>query len=547
LCQSIFLGDPEFHNDRQEVDEAVTALDFQTSKVSTTHYRKLKDASFTAPARPPSPEFDIETPEHKASLPSNIPAEYSLISEADDCLERSLRDEGEIEVCDRNFAAIGGVAVSADEDGGFLSVLSEAALYHVSLRHTIGEPFEKGDSVGLTENTTMCSQCTRDVLHCACASAAVLSMCKERDGMEAHLEPLPVLEVSAEFREERLDQEECPGRDLGKMGADDGSDSSLPVTQEGSVLNSSLGLHVGLCGQEMDASSDLNDSDRRNIGEMKNLESCSDEEGSHDTLEEMELLLKFGMDYMMSSNDGEYPSMTGKQSLCHSVSTPKQPLGKISEFEDFGDPIDQVESRHGLADCIETCKGRSDATELCVSSVLGQNSVPSAHYIKTVSASQNLFRKPQTTPLTKPYHKLQSVVSPSVKSNKSPFKIPAKPMLHGTPVQKLLSPRSTKKNPLKPIMTVSPCRRPVNYNKIVSPVGAYIHNTPSPSLVTIVKPKPLHTATAKGAMVGRGATAIERQDCLSGIEKTCLKVGITRIQLTITSCCFFSRLRLLSL
>jgi hypothetical protein len=360
--------------------------------------------------------------------------------------------------------------------------------------------------------------------------------------MEVHLEPLPLYKASGEFREERRGQEECPGKDLGKMGVDDGNGSSESVIQEGSVLNSSLGSHVGSCGREMDASSDLNDSDRRKIGDMKNLESCSDEEGFHDTLEEMELLLKFGMDYMMSSNDGEYPSMTANQSLSHSMSTPKKPLSEMSEFEDFGDAIDQVESHHGPTDYIETsCKDRSDAAEACVSSISDQNVVPSFHDIKTVSPSEtgeNLFLKPQTTPLRKPHHKLQAVVSPTVKSNKpSPFKIPGKPMLHGTPVQKLLPPRSTKKSPLKPLVTVSPCRRPVNYNKIVSPVGAYIHNTPSPSLVTIVKPKPLHTAPAKGTVVGRVATAIERQDSLSGIEKTCLEVGVTCIQLTIRSSC----------
>ncbi|XP_033606216.1 uncharacterized protein LOC111861451 isoform X2 [Cryptotermes secundus] len=517
LCQSIFLGDPEFRNDRQEVDEAITAVESQTSKVSIAHDHELNDASFTAPARPPSPEFDIEMPEHKALLPSSsshsyVAAEYSLISEADDCLERSAADDGEMEACDRNCAAVG-----ADEDGGFLSVLSEAALYHASLKHTAGH------SVGLTESTAMCSECTQDVLRCACAAPAVLSISKECDGVEVHLEPLPLPEASGESREERRGQEECPGRDVSKMGTDDGNGSSVSVSQEGSVLNSSLCSHVGSCGREMDASSDLNDSDRRNIGDTKNLESHSDEEGFHDTLEEMELLLKFGMEYMMSSNDGEYLSMTGNQSLSHSVSTPKKPLGEMLELEDFGDAIDQVESYYSPADCIGTsCKDCSVAAEACVSTVSDQNSV------KTVSASEtgeNVFLKPPTTPLRKPHYKLQAVVSPTLKSNKpSPFKIPVKPVLHSTPVQKLLPPRSTKKSPLKPVMTMSPCRRPVNYNKIVSPVGAYIHNTPSPSLLATVKPKPLHTVTAKGTLVGRGAAAIERQDPLSGIQKTSLEV-----------------------
>jgi hypothetical protein len=542
LCQSIFLDGPECCYGKQEVDEAVISLDSQTSKVGTTHKYSLSDASFMAPARPPSPEFDIEMPERKDSPPGDISysysaAEYSMISEADDCLERSLMDKGRVESCDRNCA---------DEDGGYLSVLSEAALYHASLKHATGEPFARGDHMQLTENTAMCSECAQDVAHCACASAAVLFVRKECDGMEVQLEPPPLHEASGEFREERRGQEECPGRDPRNTGVDDDSDSSVSIIQEGSVLDSSLGSHLGSCGREMDASSDLNDSDRRKIEDMKSSGSRSDEEGFHDTLEEMELLLKFGIDYMMSSNDAECPNVTGTQSLSHGMSTPKKPLGEMSEFEDFGNAIDQVESHHRRTNAVETlCKDHSDAAETCASSVSDQNSVLSSHYedcgdVKTVSAieaDENLFVKLQTMPLRKPHSKLQAVVSPIVKSNiPISFKVPVKPVLHGTSVPKLLPARSAKKSPLKPVMTVPSCRRPVDYNKIVSPVGAYIHNTPSPSLVTIVKPKLLYTGTPKRAVMGRGATPIKRQDSSPGIEKTCLEVGITYIQLTIRSC-----------
>jgi hypothetical protein len=95
----------------------------------------------------------------------------------------------------------------------------------------------------------------------------------------------------------------------------------IPANQGPEILNDD-NLEVTLSG--------------RKIGDMKNLESHSDGDEFHDTLDEIELLMKFGMDYMMSSNDGEYPSVRGNRPLSHSVSTPKQPLGELSEFEDFG-------------------------------------------------------------------------------------------------------------------------------------------------------------------------------------------------------------------
>jgi hypothetical protein len=565
-CRNIFLGDPECHNDRQETDEAVTAWESETSKVCTTHSHDMNDTSYAAPARPPSPEFDIEMPEHKASLPNSIlcddiMTEYSLISEADGCQDRSLGDKGEMEACGRKFAAIESAEVSADEDGGFLSVLSEAAVYHASLKHMPVEPVDSGGSVQPTEDSSVCSGCSQDVSHCACVSAAPLSACDERGGTETRSEPLPFCETFSECREERQGEgfpgrdfgktgtddgsQECPGRDLGKTGADDGSDSSVYVIQEGSMLENSLGSHMGSLGQEMDASGDLNDSDRRKIADMKKMESRSDEEGFDDTVEEMELVLKFGLDYVMGTDDKVCHGTKGeKQSLSHSMSTPMKPVGEMSEFEDFGDAIDQVETPHHPADGAETsCQGHSPAVaaEACVSSASDQNSVPSSHYVKTLSASEegeNLFVKPQTTSVRKPHIKLQAPVSPTLKNNKpGPFKIPGKPMLLDTPVPKLLAPRSAKKSPLKATVTASPCRRPFNYSKIVSPVGAYIHNTPSPSLVTIVKPKLLRAVTTKGTLIGRAATATEMHDSLSAVEKTCLEVGSTCIQLTFKSSC----------
>jgi hypothetical protein len=495
FCQSIFHGDPECREDREEVEGAVSALESR----KTSDNRELKHASFTAHGRPPSPEFDIELPEPKASLPGNITAEYSLISEADDC----LREKSEVEVCNTNFA---------DEDGGFLSVLSEAAVYHASLK-----PFVRDDSVKLTENVAMCSECSQDASHCGYGS-----VCKEHDSTEMHLEPLPLCEASGEFREERRGQKECPEGDLGKMGTDDDSESSPYIVRESCLLDSSLGSHMESWGREMDASSDLNDSDRRKIEDMKQLESCPNGEEFHDSLEEIELLLKFGMDYMMSTDD-EQRGM---------LSAPLEPQCDMSEFEDFGDAVDQIESRRHLADGTETsCEDRSAvAVETCVSSVSDQNSVPRSHHGKTASlseAGENWFVKPQTTSVRKPHSKLQAVESPTVKGNKTL----GKPVL-----QKLLPPRSAKKSPLKP------CRRPVNYREIVSPVGVYIHNTPSPSLVTIVKPKLLHTATPKGTVVGRGATAV----AVSAVENTPLKVGTTCTRLTVRISCSLPRLWLLS-
>jgi hypothetical protein len=500
FCHGILHGDPECRKDRGAVNEAVSALESQ--KTSDNH--ELKDASFTAYARPPSPEFDFELPQPRASPSGNITAEYSLISEADDY----LREKGDTDC--------------ADEDGGFLSVLSEVAAYHASLK-----PSVRDDSAKLTENVATCSECSEDAPHCGRGS-----VCKEHDGMETHLEPLPLREASSEFREERRGQKECREGDLQKIGTNDDSDSS----QESCVVDSSVGSHMESWGREMDASSDLNDSDRKKIEEL------------HDTLEEVELMLKFGMDYMMSTNDEH----------CSEPSAPCKPLRDLSEFEDFGDAVDEIESHRRLADGTETSCEDRDAVETRVSSVSDQNCAPPSHDGKTASLSeadengfvklQTASVKLQTASVRKPHSKLQTVAaSLTVKGHRpSPFKTPGKPALPGTPFQKLLPPRSAKKSPLKPVVTPSLSRRPANYREIVSPVGAYIHNTPTPSLVTIVKPKLLHAATPKGTMACRGATAAERQECVSVIENTPLKVGTTCMRLTVRISCSSPRLWLLS-
>lgn len=528
LSQSIFLGD-ECCYGRQKVDQTPTGLGCQTTTFGTTQNHEVDDASFTAPARPPSPEFDIATPEEKSSVPTDVSysytaAEYSLISEADDCLE----------ALDRNCAGTGSILVSADEDGGFLSVLSEAALYHASLKHTSGEYIDRGNNVGLTENNDMCPQDAQQESHSTHESGTVQFVHEECNDMEKQERPHPL----HDFIEEGQELKEFPGRGLRDTDVNDYDDGSVSVVQEYSVHGGS----VGSCGREMDATSDLNDSDRRNIEDMKNLESYSEEEGFHDTLEEMEMLLKFGMDYMMSGNDEECPDATGKQSVC-----PKGALGEMSDPEDFGDDIHRAENHHCLENSVKTYSadqsGACTKPEVCVPDPLNQNSMASSHdvcgCVETTSATgvdDNWFSKPQTTPLGKFRSKVQAVVSPTVnqkicqsmKSDEpSPFKIPVKPALHGSHNPKPCPPRSAKKSPLKPTTMVSPCKKPVNYDKILSPVGAYIRNIPSPSLVTIVKPKLPHVATPRRMMAGKGAAAVPRYESTSGIEKTYSEVSVT--------------------
>jgi hypothetical protein len=496
-----------------------------------------------APARPPSPEFDIEVPEQKAFLPSNvsysyIAGEYSLISEADDCLEAS-RDKDIIEAPDGNCDGVGSAVVSADEDGGFLSVLSAAALYHASLKHTSGDYFDS-TNVRLTGNNDMCSQNAQEKLQCTSTHPAVLFVPNECGDVEKKLtcHHIPE-EACGEFGEESL------GRDLRNANVDEDGHSLLSGVQEGSVFDGCTHSNEGSYCREMDARSDLNDNDKRNIEDMKTQESCS-AEGFNDTLEEMEMLLKYGMDYMLSSNAKECPGTTDKQTLFHSISTPNKPLCEMSEFEDFGDAINEGENHHHVTDHIEACSenhsGGCARPEASTSAVSHKNPEPSScgvvcDYVKPTSAGEahdSLFVKLQSMPSGNFHSKLQAVVSPTmnvklcqtVRNNKaSPFKIPVKAVPRATSIPKLTDVRSDKKCSFKPTTVVTPSKRPLNYKKIVSPVGAYIHNIPSPSLVTTVKPNLAHSGTPKRVMVGRDAAVMSRHAAMFGIEKMCVKVS----------------------
>ncbi|XP_021940730.1 uncharacterized protein LOC110840190 isoform X2 [Zootermopsis nevadensis] len=514
LSKSTLVGDLERQYGRQKVDQALAALGCLTRDVGTSHNNELDDA-------PLSPEFDIKIPEQTESVPCNISynkivAEYSLISDADDCSETSVRDDGNEELNGDRGDVRNNVMVSADEDGGFLSVLSEAALYHATLK----QASDKGINVALAENTDMYSQDVLEELNCASASTALHCVREEYDNVQKRGQSH---ETNGKFMQEGRVQGEPSGLDLRNKSVDDYGDNSISVIQECSVLDDD---NMGSCIREMDAKSDLNENDRKNIENVNNLES-SCEEGFNDTLEEMEMLLKFGMDYMMSGNNTECPDRLDERSLFHSVSTPKKPLTEKAGFEDFGDPI---RFRNVVEISNEDCSKASTEREVCASGLLIKSRVPSSQGVPcdgvaTPSTSGILFPKPTTT-LGK-FHSKMETVSPVVNlggEKPSAFKVPVKPLFHGTHIPKLRPPRNAKKSPLKPIKVVSPCKRPLGYNTIVSPVGAYIHNTPSPALVTNVKPKLCRAATPKRAMVGRGATVMPRHDFASAIAKTHLEI-----------------------
>ena len=560
LSQSISLGDLGCCFGRQMTDQALASLPFEASKGGTTHNHKLDDVSFMAPARPPSPEFDIEVPEQKAFLPisvsySYIAGEYSLISEPEDSLEAS-RDKDIIEAPDGNCAAVGNAMVSADEDGGFLSILSAAALYHASLKHASGDHFDSSSSnVGLRENNDIGSQIAQEKLQCT-SSPAVLSVHNELDGMEKKVvfHHLPE-EACREFEEKGQEHEESLGRDLRNADVEEDDHSLLSGIQESSVIDGSTHSNEGSCYREMDARNDLNDNDRRNIKDMKTQQWCS-AEGFNDTLEEVEMLWKYGKDYPLSGNDKECPDMTDKQTLCHSMSSPNKPLCEMSEFEDFGEGINKGENHHCVTVDTETCSenhgGGCARLETSTSAVSHKNPEPSCcgvacDYVKTASvgeAHDNLCVKPQSVPFGKSHSKLNAVVSPmNVKlcqivgnDKASPFKIPVKSVPHASSIPKLTAVRSDKKCSLKPNSVVTPGKRPLNYKKIVSPVGAYIHNIPTPSLITTVKPILVHTGTPKRMMVDRDAAVMSRPAAMSRIDKVCLKGGVSFLLVAVIMC-----------
>ena len=561
LSQSISLNDLGCCFGRQMTDQALASLPFEASKGGTTHNHKLDEVSFMAPARPPSPEFDIEVPEQKVFLSSNvsysyIAGEYSLISEPEDSLEAS-RDKDILEALDGNGAAVGNAMVSADEDGGFLSILSAAALYHASLKHASGDHFDSTSSnVGLRENNDICSQNAQETLQFT-SSPAVLLVHNECDDMEKKVvfHHLPE-EACAEFEEKGQEHEESLGRDLINADIEEDDHSLLSGIQEGSVIDGSTRSNEGSCCREMDARNDLNDNDRRNIEDMKTQQWCS-AEGFNDTLEEVEMLWKYGKDYPLSGNDKECPDMTDKQTLCHSMSSSNKPLCEMLEFEDGEEGTNEGENHHHVTDDTETCGenhgGGCARPETSTLAVSHKNAEPSScgvvcDYVKTASvgeAHDNLCVKPQSVPFGNFHSKLRAVVSPTMNvklcqtvgnDKASPFKIPVKSVPHASSIPKLTAVRGDKKCSLKPTTVVTPSKRTLNYKKIVSPVGAYIHNIPTPSLITTVKPILVHKGTPKRMMVDRDAAVISGPAAMSRIEKVCLKGGVIFLCVCVCVC-----------
>ena len=82
--------------------------------------------------------------------------------------------------------------------------------------------------------------------------------------------------------------------------------------------------------------------------------------------------------------------------------------------------------------------------------------------------------------------KLQAVVSPTVRTKSSPFKVPAKPPIQIT---------SGKKTPLKSVTPLG--KKMGQYDKILSPISAYIHNTPTTLLMRNAKPRTPRTTPKK--------------------------------------------------
>jgi hypothetical protein len=269
------------------------------------------------------------------------------------------------------------------------------------------------------------------------------------------------------------------------------------------------------------------------------------------------MLWKYGKDYLLSSNDKECPDMTEKQTVCHSMSSPNKSLYEMSEFEDFGEGINEGENHHHVTDDTETYSedhsGGCARSEISTSAVSHKNPEPSScgvvcDYVKTGSvgkAHDNLCVKPQSMPFGKFHNKLKAVVSPTmnvklrqtVRNDKaSPFKIPVKSVPHGSSIPKLIAVRGDKKSSFKTTTVVTPGKRTLDYKKIVSPVGAYIHNIPTPSLVTTVKPVLAHTGIPKRMMMDIEAAVMSRPAAMSKIEKVCAKVGVIFLIVAVIVC-----------
>ncbi|XP_069699228.1 uncharacterized protein [Periplaneta americana] len=568
------------------------------------HYSQISEDMI--PARAPSPEFDIEIKKQKAHemIPDEGCYEYSLISEAEEQSQLFLKDEEvntsnndkqvntssedeevntsskdsedeevnisskdeEVNTSNKDKEVNTGskdeevnpsnedeeVSTSnkdlqnnvkdADEDGGFLSVLSEAAMYHAALKNVPCDGADKKMSVqnsnkSFKENSNVK---TNDVIHengedrneCHYVQCTLAKPVESSFHVTA--------EDSFEFgmKSEYLSSNTC---------------QSVASIDECAIHNSTHGSsvhsHTVSYGREMDATSDLNESDMENMTDLKRIKSCSEEDDFHDTLEEMELMMKFGISYMMSSNiDNASKScdVTGQESFHNAMSTPKNTRDKIKEFEDFGGFISKVDDNFTVnigrdsrsyeeihekerdheayiteqseANCLQCCKEEEHLDQV-KSNICDQADTQSLRHvngasdkiktgksqicenIRIIKNSQHKIVFPNETSPSFDTKNCASVSS----ENPSPFKMPSKPLTSASVGSKQGSCRSMKKSPLKTITMISPCKKSINYSKIMSPVGAYIKNTPSPSLMTIVKPKPCHVITPKRTTSSRVA------------------------------------------
>ncbi|KAJ9592452.1 hypothetical protein L9F63_015868, partial [Diploptera punctata] len=199
--------------------------------------------------------------------------------------------------------------------------------------------------------------------------------------------------------------------------------------------------------REMDAMEDLNENDVQKFGQMENYNSSGE---FHDTLEEMELMLQMGMDYIA---DGR-------------------------TLDDLKIEDDKNED------------SASNSTDTMCKSVTQQE-----HEDGNESMKSSRTKIPQ---MKNNVQKLQAVVSPTVRVKPSPFKMPIKPV--------------SKKTPLKVAALYG--KKLGQYNKIMSPVSAYIHNSPVPTLVKNITPKSGHTTPRKC----RNVTPACSEEVWQGIE-----------------------------
>ncbi|PSN46243.1 hypothetical protein C0J52_11384 [Blattella germanica] len=306
--------------------------------------------------RPTSPEFDIEVPH------AIVAGNYSLISEPEE--QKSI------------------ASIRADEDGGYLSVLSEAAMYHALL---------KSGSVtfrGINKNQDLISNTSDKVVY------------QEESKPTTVSQPDIVTSTTRFSSETSLDEE---------MQINDDSVVTICSTHVSTMTRT----HE----RELDATSDLNESDVKKLEQMRSFESS--EGGFHDTMEEIEMMMKLGMDYFNVGQNKEDANTNASEEI-------------RLEIPEFGKHLEK-ESAQELEDEV--------ILDLPVKSNIPKLQSPATRLQTNVQAT-----------------KLQAIVSPTVhaKPITSPFKVPVKPPVH------------MKKTPLKPV--TPPCKKPYNYNKIISPV-----------------------------------------------------------------------------